>query len=151
MKIGEYIRQYREENKLSQREFAKMCGLSNAYISMLEKGVNPSTGEPAVPSMKVYLQISQAMGISLQALMEAVDDTVDISSKKITMAFSDMSMQRHPDAISIMKSKLQSSEDTEDDRVLFRLYEKATPAAQRAAKRSAIAVLKSMEETNSEF
>ena len=37
MKIGEYIRQYREENKLSQREFAKMCGLSNAYISMLEK------------------------------------------------------------------------------------------------------------------
>jgi transcriptional regulator with XRE-family HTH domain len=77
MKIGEYIKQYREENKLSQREFAKMCGLSNAYISMLEKGVNPSTGEPAVPSRNAYLQISQAMGVSLQTLMEAVDDTVD--------------------------------------------------------------------------
>lgn len=148
MKIGEYIRQYREENKLSQREFAKMCGLSNAYISMLEKGVNPSTGEPAVPSMKVYLQISQAMGISLQTLMEAVDDTVDISAKKITMAFADTRQQIHPELYDELEKKIKFREKiSENQRALMRLAETATPEALRAA----IAVLKSMEETNSEF
>ena len=115
MKIGEYIKQYREENKLSQREFAKMCGLSNAYISMLEKGVNPSTGEPAVPSMNAYLQISQAMGVSLQTLMEAVDDTVDISAKKITKAFTNMRLQTHPDVTKILTSRLQTSEELDQD------------------------------------
>ena len=147
MKIGEYIRQYREENKLSQREFAKMCGLSNAYISMLEKGVNPSTGEPAVPSMKVYLQISQAMGISIQTLMEAVDDSVDNSSKSITHAFLHTTGTVRKHTISFMDSISKSSEESEEDKVLFRLMKNASPAAKRAA----IAVLKSMEETNSEF
>lgn len=110
MKIGEYIKQYREENQLSQREFAKKCGLSNAYISMLEKGVNNSTGEPSAPSMKVYYQIAQAMGISLQTLMEAVDDTVDISAKKITMAFSNMRMRPNP-----MTSRLQTADEASQD------------------------------------
>lgn len=115
MKIGEYIKQYREENRLSQREFAKMCGLSNAYISMLEKGVNPSTGEPAVPSMNAYLQISQAMGVSLQELMEAVDDTVDISARRITKAFTNMRSQTHPDVTKILTSRLQTSEELDQD------------------------------------
>jgi transcriptional regulator with XRE-family HTH domain len=92
-----------------------MCGLSNAYISMLEKGVNPSTGEPALPSMNAYLQISQAMGVSLQTLMEAVDDTVDISAKKITKAFTNMRLQTHPDVTKILTSRLQTSEELDQD------------------------------------
>ena len=44
MKIGDLIQKYRAEHDMSQRQFAIMCGLSNGYISMLEKGKNPKTG-----------------------------------------------------------------------------------------------------------
>lgn len=37
MTLGEFIRKYRSEHDLSQRQFALKCGLSNGYISMLEK------------------------------------------------------------------------------------------------------------------
>lgn len=43
MKLGEWIKQYRAERKLSMQDFADMCGFSKAYIGQLEKGINPST------------------------------------------------------------------------------------------------------------
>jgi transcriptional regulator with XRE-family HTH domain len=42
MTLGEYIKKYRSEHGLSQRQFANLCGVSNGYASMLEKGMNPS-------------------------------------------------------------------------------------------------------------
>ena len=35
MTLGDCIREYREAHDLSQRQFAELCGLSNAYISIL--------------------------------------------------------------------------------------------------------------------
>lgn len=40
MELGEIIKQYRVEHGLSQRQFSKMCGVSNTYISFLENGRN---------------------------------------------------------------------------------------------------------------
>lgn len=37
MKIGDIIKNYRKENNLTLREFAKKCGLSYTYIFALEK------------------------------------------------------------------------------------------------------------------
>jgi transcriptional regulator with XRE-family HTH domain len=51
MKIGEAIKQYREEHGLSQRTFARRCDLSNAQISWLEIGVG-SNGKPLTTPKK---------------------------------------------------------------------------------------------------
>ena len=51
MNLGDLIRNYREKHDLSQRQFAEMCDLSNGYISILEKGANPNTGKPVVPTI----------------------------------------------------------------------------------------------------
>ncbi len=80
MKIGEYLNNYLIANKLSQREFAKHCGLSNGYISMLINNVNPKTGKPLIPSLNSLLLIAKGMGISLDELINNTDDIdVDIS------------------------------------------------------------------------
>lgn len=48
MTLGEIIKRYRGEHDLSMTEFADMCGMSKANISLLEKGfrngkkINPS-------------------------------------------------------------------------------------------------------------
>lgn len=69
MKLGEIVRNYREENRLSMRDFAKKSGLSSGYISMLEKDRNPRNGKPIAPSIETYDCVATAMGISLDELL----------------------------------------------------------------------------------
>lgn len=76
MKLSSMIKQYREENKLSQREFAKLCGLSNSLISILEMGVNPQTGKEMEPDMRTYRRIADGMGISTEALFDRMKSEV---------------------------------------------------------------------------
>ena len=80
MTIGEVIRKYREDHNLSQRQFALKCNISNGYISMLEKGINPKTNEPIMPSIAALKAISSAMNISLNDLLiQAADMPVNLS------------------------------------------------------------------------
>lgn len=74
MLLGEYIRRYREEHDLSQRKFAQMCGLSNGYISMIEKGENPSTKKPITPTIAQIKKIATAMGVTAMEMLDVVDD-----------------------------------------------------------------------------
>jgi transcriptional regulator with XRE-family HTH domain len=76
MTIGEYVKVYRTEHSLSQRQFASLCGVSNGYISMLETGVNTSNGQPIVPTLQTMRKISNAMGRTIHQVLSEVDDVV---------------------------------------------------------------------------
>lgn len=75
MKIGEILRNYREEHGYSLREFAKLSGVSNSYLSMLESGRHPRSGRPIVPTLTKLNQIAAAMGIRVDDLIANMDDT----------------------------------------------------------------------------
>ena len=46
--IGEYIRQQREQAKISLRQLAEQAGVSNPYLSQIERGLRkPSRRHPA--------------------------------------------------------------------------------------------------------
>lgn len=74
MILGEIIRQYRTEHGISQRDFAKLCGMSNAYISMLEKNRNTKTGLPVVPSLETIKTVADTIGVSLTNILEMLGD-----------------------------------------------------------------------------
>lgn len=74
MTVEELLKAYREQADLSQRQFAQKCNLSNGYISMLEKGVNPKTNLPVTPTIPALKKIAKGMGISLHKLLSMVDD-----------------------------------------------------------------------------
>ena len=80
MKLSEVIKKFREDNRLSQREFAKMCGLSNSLISILEMGTNPQTGKVMDPDMRTYRRIADGMGITVDELFAMIkaDATADL-------------------------------------------------------------------------
>ena len=79
MTLGSIIKAYREEHSLSQRQFAAACELSNGYISMLEKNVNPKTGQSIAPSLLAIRKIAEVMHINMNDLLTQVDDmTVDL-------------------------------------------------------------------------
>lgn len=59
--IGEYIRQQRNTAKISLRQLAKRAGVSNPYLSQIERGVRK-------PSAEILQQIAKGLRISAEAL-----------------------------------------------------------------------------------
>ena len=79
MTLSELIVQYRDAHGLSQRQFAAQCSLSNGYISMIERGENPTTRQPIMPTLPKLKQLANGMGMTLSDLLTSVDDMpVDI-------------------------------------------------------------------------
>lgn len=81
MTLGDYIRAYRKKAKMSQREFSKKCDLSNGYISMLERGINPKTNEPITPSLIQLKKLADGMCVTVSDILQEVDDMpVDVGA-----------------------------------------------------------------------
>lgn len=53
MKEGEVLQYYRRNAKLTQREMAKLTGLSKNYISAVERGINTINSSALLIYMKV--------------------------------------------------------------------------------------------------
>jgi transcriptional regulator with XRE-family HTH domain len=75
MDLKDILIQYRKEHNISQREFARRSGLSNAQISILEFGMNKQSGRKPTPDMNTYKKIAEGMGISLQTLFKKIGDS----------------------------------------------------------------------------
>lgn len=74
MDLGKIIRNYRELNGLSLRQFAARCNdISAGYISIIELGANPATGKPSMPSVEKLSSIAQGMGLTLDELLEKME------------------------------------------------------------------------------
>jgi transcriptional regulator with XRE-family HTH domain len=62
-RLGEIIRRQRELNELSMRRFAGLAGISNPYLSQIERGLRE-------PSERVLDAIASALQVSADALYE---------------------------------------------------------------------------------
>lgn len=82
MTLGDIVKNYRTEHGLSLREFSRISGVSNGYISMLEKNEHPKTKKPIVPSIEKMRCIANAMGMSFDSLLDMIDSDQPISTKK---------------------------------------------------------------------
>lgn len=87
MKLGDLIKEYRESHDVSQRQFAAACGLSNGYISMLEKGENPKTGKPVTPTLHQLKKLADGMGTTMMDMLDRVDDMpIDIATEAAALS-----------------------------------------------------------------
>jgi transcriptional regulator with XRE-family HTH domain len=59
--LGEYIRDQRRTAQISLRQLAKTAGVSNPYLSQIERGLRK-------PSAEILQQIAKALRISAEAL-----------------------------------------------------------------------------------
>ncbi len=70
--LGELIRRQRELSEMSMRQFAAVAGISNPYLSQIERGLR-------APSERVLEGIAEALDISVERLYEqaGIDRSAD--------------------------------------------------------------------------
>ena len=78
MKLGELLKSYRTEHKLSMDAFCELSDLTKGYISMLEKNEHPKSKKPIVPSYETIEKIAKGMQISVEGLIDMLDDDQEI-------------------------------------------------------------------------
>jgi len=61
--LGEFIRRQRELSAMSMREFARLAGISNPYLSQIERGLR-------APSEQVLHAIAETLKVSADTLYE---------------------------------------------------------------------------------
>ena len=114
MTIGRAIKEYREKNKYSMRDFAAKCGVSHSYIAMLESEKNSKTGGPIVPSITALNKIAHGLDTTINYLFSICDD--------MPVSLSEMSKKEIP------PDELKLREGEEEWLSLFKLI----PEEQRA-------------------
>jgi transcriptional regulator with XRE-family HTH domain len=61
--LGNYIRQQRERSAMSLRKLADAAGISNPYLSQIERGLRK-------PSAEILKSLARALSISAESLYE---------------------------------------------------------------------------------
>jgi transcriptional regulator with XRE-family HTH domain len=69
--LGEFIRRQRELSELSMREFARLAGISNPYLSQIERGLR-------APSEQVLHAIADTLKVSADTLYEHAGFSADV-------------------------------------------------------------------------
>jgi transcriptional regulator with XRE-family HTH domain len=79
--LGEIVRRQRELSELSMRQFAAMAGISNPYLSQIERGLRE-------PSEQVAEAIAKALRTSVDALYKeaGIDDEQPASAVAAAVA-----------------------------------------------------------------
>jgi transcriptional regulator with XRE-family HTH domain len=80
LKLGEIIRRQRELAELSMRQVAAMAGISNPYLSQIERGLR-------APSEEVLRAIAESLNVSADLLRG--DQPVDASAEVVEAIQSD--------------------------------------------------------------
>lgn len=80
--IGSRIRKYREERKLSQKQFAELMGISNSRVSNWEQGINR-------PDADILADICRVLDVSPSALLDVhlSDEELSDQERKVLRAY----------------------------------------------------------------
>ncbi len=76
--VGSFIRQQRQRSAISLRKLAERAGISNPYLSQIERGLRK-------PSAEILKSIARALSISAETLFERAGllerrDTTDVEA-----------------------------------------------------------------------
>lgn len=81
--LGELTKKYRKAHKMGMAEFGKKCGLSKAYISILENNERPDTKKAPSPSLDVILAVAAAMEMDANEVLDKLGLGIKDKSKEI--------------------------------------------------------------------
>jgi transcriptional regulator with XRE-family HTH domain len=129
--IGEYIKEQRESAKISLRQLSAAAGVSNPYLSQIERGLRR-------PSAEILQQIAKGLRISAEALYVQAgileDRPADSGVRAAVLAAPELTERQKQVLLEIYESfRREATADTPED------AEQAAVAAEVAAIQAAAA------------
>jgi transcriptional regulator with XRE-family HTH domain len=129
--IGEYIKEQREQAKISLRQLSAAAGVSNPYLSQIERGLRR-------PSAEILQQIAKGLRISAEALYVQAgileDRPADSGVRAAVLAAPELTERQKQVLLEIYESfRREATADTPED------AEAAAVAAEVAAIQAAAA------------
>ena len=79
MTLGDVIKSYRNENKVSMEYVAKLCGITKGYVAMLEKNINSKTGRPVKPTIETIVKVCKGLHLDFNSVFDSLDDDYEIN------------------------------------------------------------------------
>jgi repressor LexA len=64
---------------MTMEDLANKSGLSKGYISMLEKGENPKTKKPIIPSIETFMGLAHALALDIDKMIGVIEPGQKIS------------------------------------------------------------------------
>lgn len=101
--LGEYLREQRRNAQLSLRQLADAAGVSNPYLSQIERGLRK-------PSAEVLQQVAKALRISAETLyvragiLDAERDRDEVETRAVIIADPTLSEQQKQVLLQIYES-----------------------------------------------
>ncbi|VJW36457.1 cI repressor [Streptococcus pneumoniae] len=126
MKLGELLKSYRTEHKLSMDAFCELSDLTKGYISMLEKNEHPKSKKPIVPSYDTIEKIAKGMQISSEDLIDMLDDDQEIqinatpallSKSPIQTIYDELEPPRQGKVLNYAKRQLKEQRNEEETKI----------------------------------
>ncbi|CAG5740340.1 cI repressor [Streptococcus pneumoniae] len=126
MKLGELLKSYRTEHKLSMDAFCELSDLTKGYISMLEKNEHPKSKKPIVPSYDTIEKIAKGMQISTEDLIDMLDDDQEIqinatpallSKSPIQTIYDQLKPPRQGKVLNYAKRQLKEQRNEEETKI----------------------------------
>ena len=126
MKLGELLKSYRTEHKLSMDAFCELSDLTKGYISMLEKNEHPKSKKPIVPSYDTIEKIAKGMQISTEDLIDMLDDDQEIqinatpallSKSPIQSIYDQLEPPRQGKVLTYAESQLKEQKNEEETKI----------------------------------
>lgn len=79
MTLGDVIKSYRNENKVSMEYVANLCGITKGYVAMLEKNINSKTGRPVKPTIETIVKVCKGLHLDFNSVFDSLDDDYEIN------------------------------------------------------------------------
>jgi transcriptional regulator with XRE-family HTH domain len=122
--IGEYIRDQREQAKISLRQLSQAAGVSNPYLSQIERGLRK-------PSAEILQQIAKGLRISAEALYVQAgileDQPADSGVRSALLADPALSERQKQVLIEIYESFRKENGVTGDEGATIAVLPQAVP------------------------
>ena len=129
--LGEYIREQRESAQVSLRQLAKTAGVSNPYLSQIERGVKK-------PSAEILSQIAKGLRISAETLYVRAGILDDHQGSDVVAAIlSDVTIgERHKRTLIDVYESFRAEHGAAVPKPATKATAKKTPARKTATKKT---------------
>lgn len=105
MKISEVIKNYREQNNLSIRQFAERCRLSPRQILLIENEFNPQTGNNNSPKISTLEKVAKGMNMTLMQLLSyEYDNSMSATIPELQREIANLSPEQQQAVLSMIQT-----------------------------------------------